>query len=351
MLKFKSVLLAAVFALLGISSAVAADERFSVAVDVDVTAADASQARERAMTEANRAAFLEVSRRITTADGAARLAAMTDAQLLNFIKEVAVEDEKSSSVRYMATLRIVLNEDMLREYMKERQIPLLVQSSSRILVVPVFREFESDPPLLWESTNLWREAWDKAPREGSVRFIPLPVSGTNYAIIDAGKALAMDGEALDKLMLVNGADDVYVLDAVYDGIDGLIVRASSYSGNTQTFRITGARSSGSALFDKAVSEVSAQLSAQLQQQSLDENAKENQAVVLFNFEKLRQWVEAENVLHSVPYIKNIEMQAMGTNKAQFKLTYIGSAEKLLHALRAKSFNLSERGSFWIMEKY
>ena len=74
-------------------------------------------------------------------------------------------------------------------------------------------------------------------------------------------------------------------------------------------------------------------------------------MVLFNFEKLRQWVEAENVLHSVPYIKNIEMQAMGTNKAQFKLTYIGSAEKLLHALRAKSFNLSERGSFWIMEKY
>ena len=68
-----------------------------------------------------------------------------------------------------------------------------------------------------------------------VTLIPLPTSGTNYSIIDANKAQALDGPALDKLMRVNGADEVYVLDAVYTE-DGLEVQATSYSGNTTTIK-------------------------------------------------------------------------------------------------------------------
>lgn len=73
----------------------AADERFAVEINVDVTDSNASLARERAMSEANRAAIVEVAKRITTSEGAARLAAMTDDQLINFIKEVLVISEKN----------------------------------------------------------------------------------------------------------------------------------------------------------------------------------------------------------------------------------------------------------------
>ena len=104
----------------------AADERFAVEINVDVTDSNASLARERAMSEANRAAIVEVAKRITTSEGAARLAAMTDDQLINFIKEVLVISEKTSNVRYIANLRVVLNEGMLRQYMQERDIPLLI---------------------------------------------------------------------------------------------------------------------------------------------------------------------------------------------------------------------------------
>ena len=63
-----------------------------------------------------------------------------------------------------------------------------------------------------------------------------------------------------------------------------------------------------------------------------------------------QGVAAESMLRSIPYVKDIEMQAMGTNKAQFRLLFVGSHEKLLYALRDKSYNLVEGDKFFILEK-
>ena len=348
MLRLKTICIALLLAVFLVSLVQAADERFTVEVNVDVTDADASKARERAMSEAYRAAIGAVAKRITTADGAAKLATMSDAQLINFVKEVSVADEKSSTVRYIASLRVVLNEEMLKEYMRERGIPVLIQSSSKILVVPLFREFSSDKPMLWESSNLWKQAWDN---DGSVNFVAVPATGTNFAIIDAQKAESIDGEALAKLMQVNGADDVYVLDATYDGIDGLIVQATSYSGDKRTIRVSGSRSSGMELFNSAVNMVKAQLEGKLAEQSLSENSLETTEVAVYNFERLTDWVQVEKLLRSVPVVSNIEIQAMGTNKVQFKLSFVGSFEKLLQGLRTRTLRLIERDGYYLLEKY
>ncbi len=347
MLRLKTICLALLLAVFFVSLVQAADERFTVEINVDVTDSDAAKARERAMNEANRAAIGAVAKRITTADGAARLITMSDAQLINFVKEVSVADEKSSAVRYIANLRVVLNEDMLKEYMRERDIPVLVQSSSKILIVPLFREFSSDKPMLWESSNLWKQAWDQS---GSINFVSVPASGINYSIIDAEKAESVDGEALGKLMRVNGADDVYVLDATYDGIDGLIVRAVSYSGDNRTIRVPGSRSAGMELFNSAVHTVKAQLEGKLAEQTLSENSLETTEVVIYNFERLGEWVQVEKALRTVPVVSNIEVQAMGTKKVQFKLSFIGSYDKLVQGLRARSLQLLERGNYFVLEK-
>ncbi len=332
------------------SSAHAADERFAVDVNVDVTDSNASLARERAMNEANRAAIVEVAKRITTTEGAIRLGSMTDEQLINFIKEVSVNSEKSSNIRYIASLRVVLHENMLRQYMEERQIPLLADNDSRILIIPIFREFENDKPLLWEGGNLWRLAWENSSGNNSVKFIPLAASGTNYMLIDANKAAAADGEALNKLMMVNGTDDVYVLDAVYDGIEGLIIQATSYKGNHQTIKVAGDRSSGIELFKNAVAETKLKLEQQYQEQNLQENNKENVQTVVFDFHTLSEWIRTEQLLRKLPGVQDIETQAMGTNRIQFNLVFNGSLDKLLYALREKSYTLTDTGSYAVLEK-
>lgn len=333
-------------------TAQAADERYAVEVSVDVTDANASAAQQRAMNEANRAAIAAVAKRITTSDGVAHLTAMTDDQLVNFVKEVSVVEEKSSAVRYMARLKVVLNEDMLKQYMKERELPVMVQTGAKVLVIPVFREFSSDAPQLWESSNMWKQAWDATPAAGgAVRLVSLPASGANYAIMDARRAAAVDGEALDKLMRLNGADDAYVLDATYDGIDGLVIRATSYSGDVRTIRVEGPRSSGMELFNNAVQQVSAELESRISQKNMSDAAQENVAVVLYNFNRLADWVAVENELRGVSLVSNVEVQALGSGRVQFKLTYISSMDKLLQVLRGLSMRLLEHDSYYVLEKY
>jgi len=333
------------------SSAYAMDERFSVDINVDVTDANASAAREKAMSEANRAAVLAVAKRISTADGVTRINNLNENQLINFIKEVSVIEEKTSPVRYIAHLRIVLNEEMLKQYMKERDIPLLLTGNGKILVLPIFREFSSDKPLLWENSNPWKQAWDNAANTSAVTFVSIPANTFNSSAITAEQALALDGEALSKIMHTDNFSDAYVLDAIYDGIDGLIVRASSYNGDNQTIRVSGSRSSGAELFANAVETVKKQLEDYVSAQSISENSLENSIVVLYNFNRLSEWAAAEQALSNTPIINDVNVQAFANNKAQLKLTYVGSEDKLIKFLNSQAYTLHKRGDYYLLEKY
>ena len=329
----------------------AEDERFVVDINVDVTDVNASAAREKAMAEANKAAILAVTKRISTADGVARMSALNENQLVNFVKEVSVIEEKSSPVRYIAHLRIVLHEDMLKQYMKERDIPLLLAGSGKILVIPVFREFSSDKPQLWESTNLWKQAWDAAENSSAVSIVPLAANAFNYSAVDAEKALALDGEALSKVIRAENAADAYVLDAAYDGIEGLIVRAVSYGGDSRTIRVAGSRSSGAKLFADAVDAVKKQLEDHISAQTISENSLENSMTVLYSFGRLPEWVAAERALSNTPSINNVTLQAFANNKVQLKLTYVGTEARLIKLLNSQGYTLHNRGSWYALEKY
>lgn len=332
------------------TNAIAAEERYSVEINVDVTDENASIAQEKAMNEANRAAIIAVAKKLTTPEGVNKFVSMTNEQLVNFIKEISLIDEKRSPIRYMASLKVVLNEDILKQYMKERNIPLVAQGK-KILIIPIFREFSSDSPMLWENANLWKQAWDSQDSSGIIRLVSIPPSGTNYSIMDGNKALRMDGEALDKLMNLNGTDDVYVLDATYNGIEGLNIKAMSFNGDMFTTKVDGLRSSGQELFNKAATQIRGELENRLAQKSVDEAANENIIVLLYEYNQLTDWVNTKNRLKTINQINNIQVQAMGNGKVQLKLAYSGKFDNLINALRNLSYQLIEHDNYYTLAQY
>ena len=72
---------------------------YSADVTVDVTADNAAAARDRAMRQANRQAVNAIAANFTTREGMATLNRLTDDQLLNFVKETTVLEEKASNVQ------------------------------------------------------------------------------------------------------------------------------------------------------------------------------------------------------------------------------------------------------------
>ena len=202
---------------------------YNAEITVDVTAENASVAREKAMTEANRQAYTAVAKRVTTADGVRRLNELNDAQILNFIKEVSIISEKASTSAILPRLTLPSTNIFSKPTCRKNDIPFVIGSVANVLIIPTFREFKTDAPMLWEADNLWRKAWEQNPRAiGSARFFSIPANGSNYAALDAEKALRMDGMALDKIAFINNTKDIYVADAVYNGIEGLNVTLYSY---------------------------------------------------------------------------------------------------------------------------
>lgn len=342
-------------AVLTAAAAQAEDGRYEVEVAVDVTDQNASLARERAMAEANRSALMEVANRVTTSEGAAVLTQLNDNQLLNFIKEVAVVSEKASGVRYLATLRIKFNEGILKQYLSEKGMPILVMNTSRVLILPVFRDSSAGQPQLWEDTNVWKKVWEeKAPRNRSVKYAVAEANGTNDAVIDAERALSLDGVALDKLYRLNGVDDIYIVEGYYDGVDGAVVNMHSYKSGSNAFekiRVPGDRDSGEALWEKAMSLVTAKIENRLKQQSVMESSVESSAAVMYSFDSMSDWLATERRLKDIAAVKEVTIEALGSGRVQFRLVYRGSDEKLLQGLRSKNFDLINHGNFFILEKY
>ena len=256
------------FALMLFSSPLRAEDMslYDVEIRVDITAENASAAREKAMSDANRQAVMTFAGRLTTPEGTKVLDHLNNNQILNFIKEVTVEDEKVSDVRYMAKLKVTINADILKAYLSEKNAPFALVEESKIIIIPLFREFRTDSPLLWEENNPWRQAWINNPlTSGPIKISALGDEARQQ--ITAAQALQMNGIILDQIAGNNQTRNIYIADATYDGIDGLEITLSSYANGAQNvIKVPGIRSPQ--LFMDGVQKVKEYLIGQAQQQTL-----------------------------------------------------------------------------------
>lgn len=330
----------------------ATGDLYAVDVMVDVADVNAAKAREKAMVAANRQAFISVLKKITSNEGISCLSALNDNQILNFVQEVSVISEKASSVRYIAELKVKFNEKVLKQYLAEKDIVFAEETGFRVLVVPVFRNFYADPPQLWEEGNLWRLAWEKAQNSGSsVEFITPEASGANYEMISAAKALELDASTMDWLARSYKADEVYVLDAAYDGIDGLQVKiyaATGKGGLEQTVKIPGNK--GEQLMNDAVSNIKTLVAERIKRSNLAENQTRSEIMVLYEYRKMADWLQLQKELKQTPYIKEIREEAMGSNKVQFRLQFLGSPQRLEQILSSRRIYLQAYDGFYTIDK-
>lgn len=325
--------------------------RYTADVNIDVTSSSASAARDKGMKQAYRSAFTAIAGKMTSGEGLNRLKELTDEQLINFIQETEVVSEKSSDVRYMAHLKIRINEKLLKQYMEEQSIPYVLKTAANIIVIPLFREFPADSPLLWEKNNLWRKAWENSPVTGSDNnYISIPGDGINYSILDAEKARQLNGQALDMVASHLGTRNIFVLDSYYNGIEGLNIIVMSYKDGTQkTITVNGER--GPELFTQAIPEITRYIDSTIAEQKMNMDSTPSEITVLYNYPKLSNWVATEQKLQNLPQINNIKVEAMGQGKVQFKINFIGSVYDLITALKAYQINLNDMSGYYTLTTF
>jgi len=328
-----------------IGTAFSSDD-FSVNIKADAEDLDSAAAQQKALNEASRSAVITAVNRIADQAAVDRFMEMNDNQIVNFIKDTSVSDEKTYGNHYTANLKLTVNMDLLRTYMNERQIDYSTAITPSVMIIPVFSEFSGDTPKLWELDNPWRMAWNDFPQSTVVNIKLIADSPANAALLSAKQALDVDEVPLNELKSEYNVDDIYILSASYNGIDGLNIAVSNLSGFHDTINIEGVKSSGDELFTKAVNETI----LLIEEQTLQQNSPhaDNEITVLFPFTELGDWVSAEQQIKSLDMVSAIEIQAFSPGKSQFIVRYRGDKSALLRAFQNAGYNLEESGNYMIL---
>src|SRR5260221_3487060 len=153
------------------TSARAADPFTVTGVTVDATAATPTAARDAAVADGQRKAFRQLLERLTAPADYARLPRLADRDIVPLVTGFEVQEERASTVRYLATLTYSFRASAIRALLKGAGVAFAQTASRSVLLVPLLKP-ATGAPLLWEDPNPWRRAWlDHPPTTGLVPVV------------------------------------------------------------------------------------------------------------------------------------------------------------------------------------
>jgi len=319
-------------------------------VTVDATSQSAVQAREIARADGERRAFRTLLERLTLKQDWGRLPKVTDADLFGLVQDFEVTSERSSTVRYLATLTYRFRAEPVRRLLRDRGVAFTETGSKPVVVLPVLSA--GNRTVLWEEPNPWRSAWSRQPLGEGLLPIQVPTSD----LVDTQKALKGDKDALA------------ALGQRYDNGDVLVAQAAlSGSGDQRMLQLTTARySSGFSdqnwvhslksepkesdddFFARAVSAVVEDASEAWKKATLQHTGAEATLTAVVPMTSLRDWVVVRDRLQSVPAIQQATLLSLSQDSARIEIHYVGDPQQLQLVLSQRDLALAHGDVDWTL---
>jgi hypothetical protein len=347
----------ALFALCGLlfesnpSHALNPGEVFIVApVQVDVTAESARAARADALKMGQSLAWKRLVGRLTLPGDGAALLEYQPKQLASLIQGFEVLRERTSAVRYLASISYSFNREEVRRVLSQAGIAFAETPSRPVLIIPVLTS--EGVGVLWEDPNPWREAWQNLPPRDGLLPIAVPY-GDLADIRDLSTVQAMRGDE-ERLRTVAdryGARDVVVARAsrtfdprdnlpileiaiVRRGTDGLEeVIVDSIKGQNPDDMI--------GLLDSGVTRVVSTLSNDWKQANLVSPGLETRVTVVVPIDGFGRWLSIRRRLDGIGVLRRSELLRLSKREAMMDLWVQGNVDQLRNAVRQRDLNLLE----------
>ncbi|GHU01926.1 hypothetical protein FACS1894186_5600 [Alphaproteobacteria bacterium] len=307
-------------------------------VRADASAGNAEDARAAAMAGAYRRAFATVMGRIALAEDVDRLPAMKTEDYQSFVAETVVKAEKSSRLRYMATLDVAFNPKTLSAFLTRHKVPHVSAPAPTMVVLPLVSR--KPQRLLWESYNPWLKMWATGAPEVYITPLIIPSASAAEAMPletvetrDVGKILAWARSL--------GADGAYYTDITESPrqLEMLLYRIDD-SGMTQLTRFTQAVEGGVGgsyriLADRMVAWLVKDYRSAISLVNKDAYPTD----VMVQLRTPKDWPELQEKLSSMRIISRYDLRAVRNTKAQITVWTSAPAEQLEQALRRMNFDV------------
>jgi chemotaxis protein histidine kinase CheA len=370
-------------------------------VEVNASASDATIARVQAMEEGERAAFAQLLAQLIAEEEAAAKAAATPAHVISrMVRGYEVHDEKVGATSYAATFDVNFDAAQVNAFIRAPQaqptvagqppvaaqptapaapaaprpapVAARTQTAQNVLVLPVWVE-NADNPLLWESNNEWRAAWNNAERTDT-QFIRLPIGDqSDRMVVDAPQALQGRFETFSPIAERYQSSTVVLAAAmptVSSGVNALSVnlrrieRGGQISDTPLTYEQQSAESREE-MMQRAAQDVIRRIMQEAQQRSLQQNqaaaspaaaptnrpeayAPRSRLTVLSRLERLNDWVNLRRRLMNLQAVEQVDLSAISNRQVDLVVHFRGSPVELEQQMQAAGMQVNKAPSYWII---
>lgn len=309
-------------------------------VAVDVTARTAAAARERALKDGQTRALLRLLERLVSRSALDRLPTIDQATANFLVRDFEVANEKTSSVRYLATLTYRFKRSEVRALLRREDIPFAETVSKPVLIVPVLRRDQR--ATLWQDPNPWRDAWaDLQEREGLVPMI-VPLGDLNdMADLTVGQAMGGDSARLSAIADRHGAADSMVAVADYGvglgtnlpALHVTIIRIGVTAQAPLLLTVTAETAEdASGLFRDAALAAAESIEDGWREANLLRFEERRRLLVSVPLRSLADWVSVRRRLGRVAVVAGWSLNSLTRRAAEVELSLIGDESQLDQAL-------------------
>ena len=319
------------------------DEIFVVRnIYVDATGDTTALAREQAFADGRAVAFSQLVSRLAVDSSQLDEDTLTDEDITSLLQAFEVNDERTTTGRYIANLTFAFEPAAVRSLLQSRLVDFTETVSKPVLVIPVFRSAQGTR--LWDSPNPWMEAWlDFFDTE---RLVPVVVPFgdlADVADISIPEALTGDPEALRKIAdRYEAGDAIVALAEPFEG--GLSVTLNRYSEQSapsvETLVVPTADSLGS-LLTAGVQQSTETIEAEWRERTRVRPSDSNSLAVLVPVAVAADWFQTQARLARVPTITATKIISLSATEAVLEFEFIGSETQLQTALAQQNLTLEQ----------
>lgn len=323
-------------------------------LEVDETAETAALARDKALALGEVRAFNLLLRRLTLQSDHSRLPRLQRNEIARYLQAFAVENEKTSTVRYLASLTYTFKADEIRRFLRESGFEFAETRSKPVLVLPVLRS--AGVVVLWDDPNPWRTAWASISASGGLVPLRLPRGDlTDIAALGAEQAAAGDRPRLRAIARRYRVGDVIVALATLNTSPGgaslLEIGVNRYgTGERDQTIITAVTASPTEtivdLTARAAIEVALRIEDQWKMDNLIQFGQVSVLAIRLPLRSLKDWVKAKSRLGKVAIINRSDLILLSRDEARVNLHYLGNPEQLALALSQADLVLSQDQGGW-----
>ena len=340
------------------------DDLFEVLdIKVDETDETAAAAREKALQIGERRAWDTLVQRFVDPQQR-RLPQFSQQDIGDAVRDFWVSGEKTSPVRYIATLNYNFKPQRVERLLASRGVRFTITRSDPLVVVPVYAEDGTSK--LWDDPNPWRQAWQGMRVRGL-----LTLKVTQGDIGDLSTVAVEQAVAGDRARLAELAQR-------YEAADALVTLAKVEPGATpdsQQLKVTAIRynlSTTQPLADRSFPIEGAGVTPELLGQAALAIANDvdvayrrgwtpatglvspldarqsTTAQVLVPVSSLDDWVAKRKRIQSLPQLDRVKLVSLSRDAARLTIVYPGPTDQLAAALVQAGLYLSKQNGEWVI---